>query len=498
MRTKRPIWFTRSVSWATLLNASETACSRLRAIGRNTAALIYAPSMVEHSMLSSVSKNLARWCLGMAVMILCGLPGAIAQSSEARSGVSLKLDWDLMPKVGTPGVSRAELLDAGAPELRGRILKVRDQVASLEQSNAEKSSYLNHHEELIQRMRGVVAAQEKVIARLAAEAERPETVAMLQPPVAAPRPAPVPRPQVSTVMAPIHLGPIELPGAVRNYLTEGAFAGILVILLGWALYLRSVARARTAELTILKGGSSAVPAPLADEEPEALEEWPEPEPAPAAKREPAPAPAKKHQPSKPAAAAPKPKRSDSDTAPELEWSETIVRQKADDPDVLAEVDTLIADGDLPKAKQLLDELSKGDGDNPEYRLRLLHVDSALGNSARASEQEQILAKMSQGQLSETRKRIKEIGRGLMPGHPLFDDDSKLEEAKRIMDSQGSGESGSDKSKAPQAAEERKPVAASAQRPQAPPLILDLEVDDETIDFFTDLSFDAGDETDKKG
>lgn len=449
--------------------------------------------MIENSMPSSVFRSLARCCLVIAAVILCGLTGASAQTSDSRSGVSLKLDWDLMPKIGTPGVSRAELLDAEAPELRGRILKVRDQVASLEQSNAEKSSYLNRHEELIQRMRGVVAAQEKVIARLVAQARQPEQVAMLQAPVAAPRSAPAARPQVSTVMAPIHLGPIELPGAVRNYLTEGAFAGVLVILLCWALYLRSVARARTAELTILKGGSSAMPPPPADEEPEALEDWPEP--APVAKREPEPAPAKKPRPAKPAAAA---KRSDSDTAPELEWSETIVRQKANDPDVLAEVDTLIAEGDLPKAKQLLDQLSQAEGDNPEYQLRLLHVDSALGNSARASEQEQILAKMSQGKLSETRQRIKEIGRGLMPGHPLFDDDSKREEAKRIMNSQGSGESGPEKKASPQATEQRKPVAASGQRPQAPPLILDLEVDDETIDFFTDIGFDTGDESDKTG
>lgn len=453
--------------------------------------------MVEHSMLSSVSKSVARWCLGVALLIVFGLPVASAQNSEAKAGVSLKLDWDLVPRVGTPGVSREQLLDAEAPELRGRILKVRDRVASLEQSNAEKSTYLNHHEELIQRMRGVVAAQEEVIARLTAEARLPESVAMVQAPVTAPRPAPAPAPQVSTLMAPIHLGPIELPGAVRNYLLEGVFAGILVILLSWALYLRSVARARTSELTILKGGSSATPTPMADDETEAPEEWPQTATASAARREPEPAPATGSEPPNPSLA-PAPERTDSDTGPEAHWSETVIRRKAADPDVLAEVDTLIAEGELPKAKQLLDELAKGEEDNPEYRLRLLHVDSALGNSARASEQERILAEMSEGPLSETRSRIREIGRGLLPGHPLFDDDSKLEEAKRIINSQGSSAPSSAESDAPHAANERKPMAASAQRPQAPPLILDLEVDDETIDFFTDLSFDFEDEADKKG
>ncbi len=461
-----------------------------------TAARVHAPPMVEHNMLSSVSKSLVGCCLGVAVSVLCGLPGAYAQNFQANAGVNLKLDWDLVPRIGTTGVSRAKLLDAEAPELRGRILKVRDQVAALEKSNAEKSSYLDHHEELIQRMRGVVKAQEKVIARLAAEAQRPETVAMVQAPVTAPRPVTTPRPQVSTAMPPIHLGPIELPGVVRNYLVEGAFAGILVILLSWALYLRSVAKGRAAELIILQGGSTATPTALAEDETEVAEDWLEPEPV--AELEPRPAPAPKPQPAKPAAAAPAPKRSDGDTAPEQEWSETIVRQKATDPEALAEVDNLIAVGELPKAKQLLSELIKGNDSDPEYRLRLLHVDSALGDSARASEAEQILAKMSDGPLSETRSRIKEIGRGLLPGHPLFDDDEKLEEAKRIMDSQGSEQPASAGTKTSNDAETRKPVAASARRPQAPPLILDLEVDDETIDFFNDISFETGDETDKTG
>ncbi len=452
--------------------------------------------MVEHSMVSLLSKRLGRWCLGMAVVVFYCLPAAQAQNSQSNAGVSLKLDWDLMPRIGTPGVSRAQLLDAEAPELRGRILKVQDQVAALEQSNAEKTTYLTHHEELIERIRGIVTAQEKVITRLEAEARRPEPVAMLQTPVTAPRPAPTP--QVSTVMRPIHLGPIELPGMVRNYLMEGAFAGVLVILLGWALYLRSVARARTAELIILKGGRSATPTPLADDEPEAPEEWPQPEPTSIAERKPESAPAKPPKPAEPAAAVLPPTQSDSDTEPELEWSQTVVGQKAENPDALAEVDTLIADGDLLKAKQLLDELAIADDGNPEYRLRLLHVESALGDSARASEQEQILAKMSQGPLSETRNRIKEIGRGLMPGHPLFEDDEKLEEAKRIINPQGSEGSEAAEANAHEAAEPSNPEADSAQRRNPPPLILDLEVDNETIDFFPDISFDAENEKDEKG
>ncbi len=451
--------------------------------------------MIQQSTLSSVLPSLARCCLALAFAAIVGLPAAWAQNSAANSGVRLKLDWDLVPRIGTPGLRRAQLLDGQGPELRGRILKVRDQVAALEQSNAEKAANLDRHEDLIRRMRGVVQAQEKVIARLAAEAKRPQQVAMVQPRVPAPRPAPAPRPQVSTAMPPIHLGPIELPGAVRNYLLEGAFGLIVVILLSWALYLRSVAKARTAELTILKGGSTAMPTAAPEEASEAFEEWPEPEPESLKALEPEPAPAPKPRAVPPPAAPAPARRTDSDTAPEQEWSETLVQQKAADPEALAEVDNLIATGELTKAKQLLTELTKGNQENPEYHVRLLHVDSALGDSAKASEQEQILAKMSDGVLSDTRSRIKEIGRGLLPGHPLFDDDEKREEAKRIMESHGSDQPAFGEKNAP---EQRKPVADADQRPQAPPLILDLEVDDETIDFFNDISFGSEDDSAKKG
>jgi hypothetical protein len=450
--------------------------------------------MVEHSVLRWVSTSLAPRCLGLAVMILCGIPGAFAQNPEETPGLSLKLDWDLVPEAGMPGISRDRLLDAEAPELRERIRKVRDRVASMEQANAEKSAYLDEHEALIQRMRGAVAAQEEVIARLAEGAKRPESIVMAQEAATRPHLAPAPTPQVSTLAAPIQLGSIELPGTVRNHLMEGAFVGVLVILLGWTLYLRSVAKARAAELTILKGGRSARPVPVEPDEPGPSEEWPEPEPAPVTRGDTKPDASNRPHSETPAASPP-PRRSGSDTEPA--WSDTIVRQKASNPVALAEVDTLIAGGNLPEAKRLLDGLAKGDGDNPEYRLRLLHVDSALGDLARESEQEQILTKMSEGALSETRNRIKEIGRGLMPGHPLFDDDSKLAEAKRIISSHGSGGAEPAETGEPEA-EQKASVTASAQQPDEPPLILDLEVENETIDFLAEINFDSEDEVGKKG
>ncbi|MDH3315728.1 MAG: hypothetical protein OER43_08190 [Gammaproteobacteria bacterium] len=446
--------------------------------------------MVKNIELSLVFKSLVRCCLGIVIAVVCGLTDASAQDPAA--GLRLKLDWDLMPRIGTPGVSRAQMLAAEAPELRGRILKVRDQVAELGQSNAEKSAYLTRHEELIQRMNGVLAAQEKVIARLAAEAQLPKPRAMVQAPVTAPRPAPLPRPQATTAVAPIRFGPLELPGVVRNYLLESALGGIAVVLFGWVLYLRAVAKSRTAELVMLKSGArTATPTPTAEVEPEAFE--PEPPPAKAKAR-----PVKKPAPARPAAAVPPSRQSDSDTAPELDWSDTVVRQKASDPDALADVDTLIAKGDAAKARQLLVEMMKGHEDNPEYRLRLLHVDSSLGDSSKAAEQEKILAKMKDGPLSGTLDRIKEIGRGLMPGHPLFDNSEKLEQAKQIISGREPVRPTPAESNPLEEDKARKPVAAPGRRPQAPPLILDLEADDGTIDFLTEVNFDMEDENDNKG
>ncbi len=40
--------------------------------------------------------------------------------------------------------------------------------------------------------------------------------------------------------------------------------------------------------------------------------------------------------------------------------------------------------------------------------------------------------MMDGPLSETIGRVKAIGRGLMPGHHLFEDGAQIEEAKRII------------------------------------------------------------------
>ena len=87
--------------------------------------------------------------------------------------------------------------------------------------------------------------------------------------------------------------------------------------------------------------------------------------------------------------------------------------------ILKEVDTLIAFENYEQASDLLNQLLDEAPANPEYRLRLLHILSAGGQTEASAEQEEILAAMMDGPLSETLHRVRRIGRDLLPGHPLF-------------------------------------------------------------------------------
>ena len=87
--------------------------------------------------------------------------------------------------------------------------------------------------------------------------------------------------------------------------------------------------------------------------------------------------------------------------------------------MLKEVDTLIAFENYEQASELLNQMLDDAPANPEYRLRLLHILSAAGKTQASAEQEEILAAMMDGPLSETLSRVRRIGRDLLPGHPLF-------------------------------------------------------------------------------
>jgi hypothetical protein len=106
----------------------------------------------------------------------------------------------------------------------------------------------------------------------------------------------------------------------------------------------------------------------------------------------------------------------------VDWSQSAVRRRAADPTAMREVDALTAFEDFDHAARLLRELVKNAPENPEYRLRLLHVETELGNTEAAATHEEFLSTMMDGPLSDTLGRVKDLGKVLLPGHPLFENE----------------------------------------------------------------------------
>jgi hypothetical protein len=116
---------------------------------------------------------------------------------------------------------------------------------------------------------------------------------------------------------------------------------------------------------------------------------------------------------------------------EVDWSYTMVSRKAAHPQALKEVDTLIAFEQFDKAEVLLDQMLVREPDNPEYMLRHYHV-CTQGDVDTSADDAQVLRAMMDGPMSDTLLRVREIGRGLMPGDPLFDDNAQREEAVQVL------------------------------------------------------------------
>ncbi len=102
-----------------------------------------------------------------------------------------------------------------------------------------------------------------------------------------------------------------------------------------------------------------------------------------------------------------------------------------DRDMLKEVDTLIAFEHYGAAKEILDTLLSKDPKNPEYVLRHYHVRTQGGVETHDGDEE-MLRTIMDGPLSDTIVRVREIGRSLMPGDPLFKDDEQREAAREML------------------------------------------------------------------
>ena len=461
-------------------------------------------------------------CLAIGIAA-CGAAGTA--DAATVDTLSLKMDLQLTPSARSAG-SNSAAVAFGASELRHQIRKVRNRVTTLELERTEQQDALQARERLVADLERILAAQDGAIDVMTDHLER------IQAPPMPASTATVEAPAVATPAASptVPMAPMSAGISFDRLIIDGGLIGVIAVLLGWALYLRSRLSsggetgpeasalpeperppppipaamppgppplAEVEELESVPPG----PPPLAEveeiyEDPTALgdsaqvdeptprsdefEEFgdfvmseagggedgsgadlvtqpaldasqtdfdpfgnddgaatPEPEgsldatifdhselqdPEPAADEfallfEPGPA--------EPAAAS-------ADTAPApdetsdsgVDWSQTVIARTAADPNALREADTLIAFEDYEPAKRLLDELIRASPNNPEYRLRLVHVQAELGNKAEADQEEAILAAMMDGPLSETLHRVKEVGRDLLPGHRLFDDSFK--------------------------------------------------------------------------
>ncbi len=107
--------------------------------------------------------------------------------------------------------------------------------------------------------------------------------------------------------------------------------------------------------------------------------------------------------------------------PEAEVSVKVTRSSpvVDVAQELREIDTLLAYEDYEGAGKRLLELIEAYPENPEFRLRLLHLQSVQGDMEASAAESEILATMMDGPLSDTLRRVQSVGHEMLPGHPLF-------------------------------------------------------------------------------
>ncbi len=101
---------------------------------------------------------------------------------------------------------------------------------------------------------------------------------------------------------------------------------------------------------------------------------------------------------------------------------------------LREIDTLLAYEDYEGAGNRLLELIEAYPENPEFRLRLLHLQSVQGDTEASAAESEILATMMDGPLSDTLRRVQSVGHEMLPGHPLFSAASEDSKSEAVEDS----------------------------------------------------------------
>jgi len=97
----------------------------------------------------------------------------------------------------------------------------------------------------------------------------------------------------------------------------------------------------------------------------------------------------------------------------------VIEQELADARTLREVDTMLAFEAFEQAASALADVVNRGLANPEYRVRLFCVENRLGNTVHAGAEEVLRRVLLNGPASDNLIRALEIGRSLLPGHPLF-------------------------------------------------------------------------------
>ena len=382
--------------------------------------------------------------------------------SSAAPALSLRLDTDLTTTPGSNSIdaATAQLIRFGVSDMQRRSLETRQRTAVVRAENHVLQGQIEGTEELIARMQDLSGAQERTIEVLKSGIAWQQTVqASVRARVSEPPVSP-PSPEASTAKpAPLTQAPAQPPvrqGSghmkiagfeVPNWLLGGVVGALISAVLAWLLVLVSRRRQNAAGLVAASDASTHGTA-SGDERTDAdvlRELWDDDHGVENQSGEQTTSPV--------VAAATYPVSGDAPSSADAgasmlvddvpgnpadgsdNWSRTMVSRKAADPQALKEVDTLIAFEEFDKAKTLLDQMLAREPDNPEYMLRHYHVRTQGGIDTTADDAE-VLKAMMDGPMSDTLLRVREIGRGLMPGDPLFDDNAQREEAVQVLKQSG--------------------------------------------------------------
>lgn len=372
------------------------------------------------------------------------------------SALSLRLDRSLSPITRGPADARTEMLVRfGMGELRHRIARVRGRAEAVREGNRLLSQRIVEHDALALQLRDLSVSQGRVLeglravlgARVEARAQAPGSA----PQTPAPRPAPIPERRPAPLPAPV---PGLVVAGIPHWVLQVGLGGAVLALLAWiALLLRG-----------RRNGAVAAAQRAEDDDVTAWIEHAATMSAPPGEAEPPDAVARTQhsdrEASGPSAEGPdvvdlavvdaRPVRSATEAAspsnagtgggasdPAEQRSHDVTEGHSAHSYALKEVDTLIAFEQYDAAKTALEEMLASDPDNPELLLRHYHV-RTRGGAETITDDEELLRAMMEGPLSDTMTRVREIGRGMMPGDPLFRDQGQRDAAVKVL---GAGKGG---------------------------------------------------------